>query len=346
MFSMKKKYLSVESIFIFFSIFTFLLTMFFRFHGIKNFRRLEHTFSEYRTIANRTAWKDLSDIQNRLEKECLPYSKFDSFIEWSLSNLVAYSVYDMEKFSFELDQIQSKIRNRELDISFSYDSLLLSSLIPALISIIVIILKQNKKQAESERLEALRTEQIAFSRDLHDGVAQDLAAIKIYLAKKDLDTCQFYAEKAFKEVRYLIDSMRIEYRGDTESVIREILAAFASYQGIKTNIIATSNYISQINSEYQREILYIIQESLSNIARHAHASEVRIRITDVGSEMHLAISDNGIGFNEEEAKAKNDGRKHYGLKNIAERVANMKGTVQFINDGGTTIAITIKNPVS
>ena len=252
----------------------------------------------------------------------------------------------MEKFSFELDQIQSKIRNRELDISFSYDSLLLSSLIPALISIIVIILKQNKKQAESERLEALRTEQIAFSRDLHDGVAQDLAAIKIYLAKKDLDTCQFYAEKAFKEVRYLIDSMRIEYRGDTESVIREILAAFASYQGIKTNIIATSNYISQINSEYQREILYIIQESLSNIARHAHASEVRIRITDVGSEMHLAISDNGIGFNEEEAKAKNDGRKHYGLKNIAERVANMKGTVQFINDGGTTIAITIKNPVS
>ena len=40
---------------------------------------------------------------------------------------------------------------------------------------------------------------------------------------------------------------------------------------------------------------------------------------------------------------KTDEKKHYGIRNIQERVKLMGGTVEFVNDGGTTIAITIKN---
>ena len=90
-----------------------------------------------------------------------------------------------------------------------------------------------------------------------------------------------------------------------------------------------------------------MQEGLSNIARHANATEVRLRITDVGNEMHIALSDNGSGFCEEEVERRQDGgRKHWGLNNIRERVSAMHGTVEFINDGGTTIAIKIKNTFS
>ena len=104
------------------------------------------------------------------------------------------------------------------------------------------------------------------------------------------------------------------------------------------------------------EILHILQEALSNIARHANASEVKLRITDVVDEMHIAISDNGTGFIEEatetaggkksDAQTDSYGRKHWGLNNIRERVQKLHGTVEFINYGGTTVAISIKNPVS
>ena len=96
------------------------------------------------------------------------------------------------------------------------------------------------------------------------------------------------------------------------------------------------------------EILHILQEALSNIARHANATEVKVRITDVVDEMRFSISDNGKGFLEEAVESqKSDGknaqRKHWGLNNIRERVQKLGGTVEFINDGGTTVAIRIPN---
>lgn len=194
-------------------------------------------------------------------------------------------------------------------------------------------------------------EQKNFSRNLHDGVAQDLAAIKIYHKKGDDDKAAFYADRALSEVRYLIDSSRLEFDEDFESLIKKTLVAFEANHEIKTTTIITSDFLGKLKSESQVEILHILQEALSNIARHANATEVKVRITDVVDEMRFSISDNGKGFLEEAVESqKSDGknaqRKHWGLNNIRERVQKLGGTVEFINDGGTTVAISIKNPVS
>ena len=112
-------------------------------------------------------------------------------------------------------------------------------------------------------------------------------------------------------------------------------------------MLVASSHISTLPQNVQIEILRIIQESLSNIARHSKATEVVVKFTDIADDFKITISDNGIGFKLEDIEELNrtDSRKHYGVNNIIERVKNLGGTVEFVNNGGTTIAITIKNTI-
>ena len=90
-----------------------------------------------------------------------------------------------------------------------------------------------------------------------------------------------------------------------------------------------------------------LQEALSNISRHANAGNVEIRFVDGIDDFRFIIKDDGKGFSEEEVELKNkqSAKKHYGVSNIKERVELLGGTVNFISEGGTTIAITIKDSV-
>ena len=89
---------------------------------------------------------------------------------------------------------------------FSYDALLYCSLILSFIAGVVIFYKIIVQKNELFKLKTINDQQVKFSRELHDGVAQDLAALKIYLNKSDKEKSDFYADQALKEVRYLIDS--------------------------------------------------------------------------------------------------------------------------------------------
>ena len=95
----------------------------------------------------------------------------------------------------------------------------------------------------------------------------------------------------------------------------------------------------------QIELLRILQEALSNIARHSGATQVQIKIFDGADDFRFIITDNGKGFTMQDVEVKNstDKIKHYGIHNIKERIQALNGQVDFINNGGTTIAIRLKN---
>ena len=190
-------------------------------------------------------------------------------------------------------------------------------------------------------------EQKKMSQNLHDGVAQDLAALKFYLQQDNKEKSDYYADQALKEVRYLIGALHIDLSEGLEVVVRQILQTFERNYKIKTTVLIASSHIKVLSENIQLEIIRILQESLSNIARHAKATEVTVKFTDIADDFKLIISDNGIGFDLKEVDElnKNDSRKHYGINNIIERVNRLGGTVEFVNNGGTTIAITIKNIV-
>ncbi len=110
-------------------------------------------------------------------------------------------------------------------------------------------------------------------------------------------------------------------------------------------MFVASVHINTLPQTVQIEIIRILQESLSNIARHANATQVSVKFTDIGNDFKMTISDNGIGFDIKDVEQLNqkDSKKHFGVQNIIDRIKTLGGTVEFINNGGTTIAITIKN---
>ena len=198
-----------------------------------------------------------------------------------------------------------------------------------------------------EQLKTMQTEQSNFSRDLHDGVAQNLAALNIYLEKKDFSKSKFYAKQALNEIRYMIGSGSIEFTEDFEKIIREICTAFEVNFGIKTNLYVASQKIVALKNTQKTHFIRILQEALSNVSRHSDATQVEIKIVDGIDDFRFIICDNGKGFEETEVESKKlkTAVKHYGLTNIKKRAQLIDGSADFINEGGFTIAITVKDSI-
>jgi two-component system, NarL family, sensor kinase len=95
--------------------------------------------------------------------------------------------------------------------------------------------------------------------------------------------------------------------------------------------------------EYNIEInLYrIIQELISNILKHAKASEVSIQLLKKETYLNIVVEDNGIGFDVNQVKNK----KGMGLKNIESRVNSLGGEFNIDSGKGAGTTITINIPI-
>jgi len=86
----------------------------------------------------------------------------------------------------------------------------------------------------------------------------------------------------------------------------------------------------------------IVQESLSNVARHARATQVDVKLHFVDGDLELEIRDNGCGF----APNSTTGVKALGLLGIRERVGSFGGTVEFSNDPDMGAVVKVVVPMS
>ncbi len=86
----------------------------------------------------------------------------------------------------------------------------------------------------------------------------------------------------------------------------------------------------------------IIQEALTNVAKHAQAENVSIRLEQSDARVRLEITDDGIGFNPDQFSYAKD-REAWGLLNMRERVAAINGTlkIESQNRKGTYIVVEI-----
>lgn len=331
-----KKLFKIEYILIYTALFVFILNVSFKRIASSEFDKIDLAINSI-TLQNKQP--------ETLQQQLLPFSYFDQEIENQLDDVLdLMNNPDRHDELIEATiQLQYSLRQTEQTLLFGYDCLLYCALFLAVIAVLVILYKNFSFKMESNRRKAMNDAQINFSRDLHDGVAQDLAAMKIYLKKNDVDKTNFYANHAFKEVRYLIDSLRMDFDGNFEKVLEETISSFEDNYVIKTKFLCAAEGLNKLKEEQQIEIYRVLQEALSNIARHANATEVTVKITEVGSNLNIIISDNGTGFNQEEIANRKDEKHHYGLTNIKDRVKKLGGTVDFVTTEGTTIAITIKD---
>ena len=93
----------------------------------------------------------------------------------------------------------------------------------------------------------------------------------------------------------------------------------------------------------RRSLYRIAQEALTNIARHAMATQAELCLDVADGLAMLAVRDDGRGFEPQRALAREFNREHFGLRGIQDRVASLGGACEFLSrsGAGATVLVTI-----
>jgi PAS domain S-box-containing protein len=215
-----------------------------------------------------------------------------------------------------------------------------------------------RKEADRRLLNAIitteETERNRFSQELHDGLGPILSTVKLYF--------QWLAETTDSERRASITKIGIQNIDDAIQALREIsnklsprvLSSMGLVPALK-NLIYTLNETQKIkiniscdterryDSQIEITLYRIISELINNTLKYAKAQIITIDIAHhaVNKKMLISFSDDGIGFNLEEA-LKN--KKGMGLYNIRQRIETLNGTISFDTEIGKPLMVRLELP--
>ncbi|MEI6791105.1 MAG: sensor histidine kinase [Myxococcaceae bacterium] len=189
------------------------------------------------------------------------------------------------------------------------------------------------KLEQALKNQAVTEERQRISRDIHDGVGTSLSALIMQAEHLGYYEIRDMAKEALQETRYAISILRDDL--DFKFQIKNYVDLFSKRHQIQTNLEINPG-VSDLSDRKALSILRILQESLTNIAKHAQASSIEIKASLEQNQFLLHIKDDGIGFD-----PKNIPQHHYGIRNIEERVRQMGGTFEIYSQSnlGTQIEI-------
>lgn len=198
-------------------------------------------------------------------------------------------------------------------------------------------------------------ERVAISRELHDDLGQSLTAVKIELGliKKKvfdsealvrIDKVAFLVSETIKTVQRLTSQLRPQILEDLglEAAIEWHLKEFSERNGVEYLLDLDEDTSIYISPGASLIVFRIMQESLTNIARHSKATRAEIRLVIVDNQIDFRILDNGIGITEPEINSS----KSFGLIGMKERAASIGGSLEIRQIIGTGTEIVLKIPVN
>lgn len=209
---------------------------------------------------------------------------------------------------------------------------------------------------QSEWIKNQEMDRKRIANELHDTSIQDLTHIihQIELAgffidmdptkaKLELASINDEIRKIIKDIRNTIFDLRpmsfddLGLSGAIENLIDVLQSRFV------IDIQSDMNFEDDFDELKRLEIYRVIQECLTNSAKHADANTITLSICDKENDLYICISDDGVGFSiqEEENESDNDKQKHYGLQIMKERVSILNGRcyINSMRNEGTKIEI-------
>jgi signal transduction histidine kinase len=213
------------------------------------------------------------------------------------------------------------------------------------------------------RLSALAAtvERERLARELHDGLAQVLGYIKMQAqagcdafererpdeASAGLRSILAIAQEAHEEIRDFLLAARVAARANSNfwSAVAGFAERYSTVHGLKVDV-SLPKRVSELylDPETQVQLLRIIQESLSNVRRHAGVSSVGLSFTREKGWLQVTVHDNGMGFDPLVAHGAEDG--HYGLSFMRERAQGVGGRLDVISAPGQGTAVFVQVPLA
>ena len=285
----------------------------------------------------RRQWQaDFSVPKHRL------YSEFDRLLPWMVMALGAIST----ALLYTLFHTNSASRRHAVALAQAMTKELRAS--------------ESKLQRSNENLRRLAAhanniredERKRIAREIHDDLGQNLLALRIeadmLCARTSERQPRLHAraratlrqiDVTIKSVRQIINDLRPNVLDlGLNAAVDWQISEFRRRTGIDCQLVETHGEIA-VSDQCATALFRILQESLSNISRHAGATRVKVELSVAGGWIAMTVSDNGVGL-------KQTGRHKpgsFGLVGIEERMKILHGVFHLISNpgGGTTIHISV-----
>ncbi|WP_310485773.1 sensor histidine kinase [Chamaesiphon sp. VAR_48_metabat_403] len=267
-------------------------------------------------------------------------------------------VLGVTSFSVRAPEIFESIRNRDIEAYLNVPRIITNIVMGDLSNCVFVLLfgniwvEEQKSRQKAERLtqqvETLATdlERNRIARDIHDTLGHSLTSLDVQIelaqrlqateparAQQSIDLAKKLSSQAIDNVRQALGTMK---RSNFD--LKEAIVALAE-QNQPFQIIVNLQF-PQLSLQSSYQLYCIVQESLTNIQKHAQADRVTIESKIVNNGTVLQICDNGNGFSLD--------RPHpgFGLRNMKERVQCLGGEFHITSKDGQGTQIKIFVPAS
>jgi signal transduction histidine kinase len=193
-----------------------------------------------------------------------------------------------------------------------------------------------------------------IARDLHDGPLQGLMALGFDLQQVAAVAAGQAVERPIRDMRTNLQSEIDKLRSFTSDLRSPVLYKFGLAKAIRSHVetfgekhpelalrVETDVDDGAIPQTIRSGLFRIYQEALNNIAVHAHATRVEIRLKQTQDSLQLEISDDGQGFSLPQDWLDLVRSGHFGLVGMRERAEALDGRAEFISHpgGGTQVRV-------
>lgn len=209
----------------------------------------------------------------------------------------------------------------------------------------------------SRVVKAQEDERKRVARELHDQAGQALMAIQLGLGRiekyagdprvrKELDGLRSLTAATMEEIRNLALDLRPSMLDELGLVpaVRQYTKDFTRRTGIQVEL-GLSPFGGRLPGELETTLFRVVQEGLTNIAKHSLASCARVTLEVIGQAVIIQISDNGRGF-DVTAALRNESKRSLGLLGMEERIALLGGrlSIRSAPGEGTTLSMEVPLP--
>ncbi len=195
------------------------------------------------------------------------------------------------------------------------------------------------------------SERQRIARDIHDDLGQNLLTLKLEVSAlrqtsagqaalaPQLDRIEQHLELSIQSMRAVINELSpVGLEAGLATALRHQVDEFSRLSGIDCQLQADQAALDAVPDDKVDAILYrILQESLSNIVRHARATQVHIALCRQARSLTMTVSDNGIGM---------PGAPARGLLGMQQRITQAGGQFNIASQPGRGTALSLSLPLA
>jgi signal transduction histidine kinase len=221
-------------------------------------------------------------------------------------------------------------------------------------------LQEQMRHLSHQILTVQEEERKRISRELHDEIVQTLTGINVQLAnlkkaatmnakglQRKIASTQRLVEKSVEIVHRFARDLRPTLLDDLGLIpaLHSFMKDFTRRTGIRIQFIAfTSDRSDRLDSAKRTAFYRLAQEALTNVARHAHASDVKVTVQKLARTIAMEVVDNGKGF-EVDRVLIGKGNNRLGVLGMRERVQMVGGQFNLESTPGAGTTIRAEIPV-